>query len=455
MKRIAFNAGQIVVLGFFLGNVVGTTLLMLPISSSKAGATDLLQASFTSVSALSLTGMSVVDTSSHWSFFGQAVIATLVQVGGFGIMALGSLIGMLLTQKLSFKTKLTTTAEQSALGLRDFRHLVFRVFQISIAIEAMLAVTLALRFHLSYNQPLAEAIWNGVFHSITAFNNAGFSILPGGLTSFSSDWVVLLPIAAASIAGALGFPVLFELARKFVKRLRDRKSSAPRVSAPLTLHTRLVLSFSAALLLLGSVYTLVIEWANNATLGRMGLGEKLLNAFFASAMARTTGFNTLDYGQMHSETLAGTDLLMFIGGGSAGTSGGIRITTFAVLVLLVVAEIRGRQSIEVGRRTIPASAQRTAVALSMLSFFWVLGFVTLLQLITDFGTDQILFEALSAFGTVGLSTGITAQLPPVAQVMLMVMMFVGRIGLILVASTFAKGFKPKHFSYPEERLLIG
>ncbi|MFM6980512.1 MAG: TrkH family potassium uptake protein [Micrococcales bacterium] len=454
-KRAAFNAGQIVVMGFLLGNVVGTILLMLPISSAVEGSTDLLTAAFTSVSALSLTGLTVVDTATHWSWFGQAVILLLIKVGGFGIMALGSLIGLMFTQKLSFKTRLTSTSEQQALGLDDFRHLLIRLFQISFWIETVLTVILTLDFWLRYKEDFGLALWHGFFHSISAFNNAGFSIYEGSLMRFVSDPIVLLSISTAAVIGGLGFPVLIELSRRLIRRLKLATFRPAELGVRLSLNARIVLLFSASLLLIGMIVTGALEWSNANTLANLSFGDKLLNSYFASVMARNNGYNALDYSGFERETLIFTEGLMFIGGGSAGTSGGLRITTFAVLIYIVIAEIRGDARVNTGTRRLSVSVQRTAVALTMLSIIWVAAMVMAMQLITDFNTDQILFEVISAFGTCGLSTGITPDLPPAGKIMLMVMMFTGRIGLVLVASSLAKRIRPMAYKLPKERPLIG
>lgn len=454
-KRAAFNAGQIVVVGFLIGNIIGTVLLMLPISSTAPGSTDLLTAAFTSVSALSLTGLTVVDTATHWTGFGHLVILLLIKVGGFGIMALGSLLVLMLTQKISFKTKLTSTSEQKALGLDDFRHLLIRLFQISLVIEVLLTVILTLNFWLAHGEEFGEALWHGFFHALSAFNNAGFSTFEGSLTRFQSDPVVLYAISTAAIIGGLGFPVLIELSRRLIRRIKLMSFSTADLSVKFSLNTRIVLTFSGILLLIGTVFTGFLEWNNPQTLGAMNTWDKLMNAYFASVMSRNNGFNALDYSQFEPETLIFTEALMFIGGGSAGTSGGLRITTFAVLIYIVIAEIRGDSRVNTGTRRLSVSVQRTAVALTMLSIIWVAVMVMALQLITDFNTDQILFEVISAFGTCGLSTGITPDLPPVGKIMLMVMMFTGRIGLILVATALGKRIHPVTYKLPKERPLIG
>ena len=454
-KRLALNAGQLVVMGFLLGNVIGTTLLMLPISLVDPNSADLLTASFTSVSALSLTGMSVVETALHWSPFGQFVIMALIQIGGFGVMAIGSLLVLLLTQKVSFRTKLTSTEEQKALGLDDFRHLLIRLFQITFAVEAVLALILAFNFWLKYGTDFPTALWQGMFQAVAGFNNAGFSNFEGNLVRFASDPIVLYSISFGSIIGGLGFPVLIELTRRLIRRIKGAKARSAELGVRLSLNARIVLQFSAALLVIGTVLTAFNEWNNPGTLGPMSVWDKINNAWFASAMARTTGFNALDYSQFHSETLLGTDLLMFIGGGSAGTSGGIRIATFAVLIYILIAEIRGDSRVNAGNRRLGVSVQRTAVALTTLSAIWVAIMVAILQAITDFSTDQIFFEVLSAFATCGLSTGITPLLPAPAKILLMVMMFTGRIGLVLVATSLAKRAHPMTYKLPKERPLIG
>lgn len=454
-KRAGFTASQIVVFGFLVGNIIGTFLLSLPIASVKFGSTNLLTAAFTSVSSLSLTGLTVVDTATHWSVFGQVVILTLIKVGGFGIMALGSLLGMVLTHKVSFKTKLTSTEETQALGLDDFGRLLIRVFQISAAIELTLTAVLTMQLHFYYKESWGEALWHGFFHSISAFNNAGFSIYENGLMRFVSDPLVLLFISTAVVIGGLGFPVIIELSRRLIRRLRLATFRAAELGLRLSLTAKITLSFSLGLLIIGTVFIGSVEWNNPQTLGGLSTPDKLVNSFVSSVMARNAGFNALDYSQLTRESWLGTEVLMFIGGGSAGTSGGLRITTFAVLIYIVIAEIRGDERVNVGTRRLGVSVQRTAVSLAMLGLATVLTGVIALELMTDLPTDRIVFEVVSAFGTCGLSTGITAMLPDGAKIVLMVLMFVGRIGLVLVATALAQRVKNLSYRLPKERPLIG
>jgi len=454
-KRAGFTASQIVVFGFLVGNVIGTILLMLPIASAVPGSTNLLVAAFTSVSSLSVTGLGVVNTATHWTLFGQAVILLLIKVGGFGVMAMGSLLGTLFIRKVSLKTKLNSTEETKALGLSDFRGLLLRVFQISLGIELSIALILTIHFYLNYGQSLPEAGWNALFHSVASFNNAGMSTFDDSLMSFVRDPLVLLSLSFAVVVGGLGFPVLIELARRFKNRLMKRSNALDGLSLHWSLTARLTVVFTIILLIAGAVFTGIIEWSNPGTLGPLSVLDKMINAFVVSVMARTAGFNALDYAQMHSESWIFTDILMFIGGGSAGTSGGLRITTFAVLIYLVIAEIRGDDRVNVGSRRIAVSVQRNAVALAALAFSVVLIGVIAIELMTELPTDKIVFEVVSAFGTVGLSTGITAELPPAAQIVLMVLMFVGRIGLVLVATALAHRVHQLPYRLPKERPLIG
>jgi Trk-type K+ transport system membrane component len=223
----------------------------------------------------------------------------------------------------------------------------------------------------------------------------------------------------------------------------------------LSLTARLTLSFSLVLLVLGTLFMALLEWNNPDTLGNLSTTDKLVNAFLASVMARNAGFSAIDYSALTRESWLGTEILMFIGGGSAGTSGGLRITTFAVLIYIVIAEIRGDDRVTVGARRLGVSVQRTAVSLAMLGSFTVFAGILALELMTDLPTDRIIFEVVSAFGTCGLSTGITADLPEGAKIVLMIQMFAGRIGLVLFATALAQRMKKLSYRLPKERPLIG
>ncbi len=437
------HPSQAVIAGFAIAVVTGTILLLLPVSAAGKGGATVLEAAFTATSAVCVTGLIVVDTPVYWSGFGQAVILLLIQVGGFGIMTLASILALLLSGNLGLRTRLTAAAETKSLGLGDLRTVLLGVAKVSLAVEGVTALLLAARFMTGYGEPPLRALWLGVFHAVSAFNNAGFALYSDSLIGFAADPWICLPIATAVILGGIGFPVLFELRR----HLRHPKRWS--------LHTKITMLGTAVLLPAGTVFMLVAEWSNPATLGRLDPAGKMLAGFFQSVMLRTAGFNSVDIAQMNTGTWLGSDVLMFIGGGSAGTAGGIKITTFLVLLYVILSDIRGDEDTNVFGRRIPRAAQRQALSVALLGVAAIMGPAIVFAMTTPFSLDQVLYEIVSAFATVGLSTGITAQLSPAHQAALMALMFIGRTGTITVATALALRHRDRFFRYPEERPVIG
>ncbi|MEJ7798685.1 MAG: potassium transporter TrkG [Solirubrobacteraceae bacterium] len=437
------HPAQVVVLAFAAVAAAGTALLALPVSRAGAGHASLLEAVFTSVSAVCVTGLTVVDTSEYWSGFGQVVIIVLIQVGGFGIMTLASLLGLLVAHRLGLRTRLTAQIEAKTLGLGDVRRVLLGVAAFSLAFEAIAALILTSRLATTYDEPLGEALYHGAFHAISAFNNAGFSLYSDNLVRFAADPVISITIAVAVIAGGLGFPVLFELRRELL------------TPSTWSLHTRIVVWMTVILLAGGAVAVTAFEWGNPKTLGPLSVPAKLLAGFFQSVQPRTAGFNSLNYADMNETTWLVTDVLMFIGGGPAGTAGGIKVTTVAVLCFIILAEVRGDPTVHVHNRRLPTSALRQALSVALLGVLVVIASTLTLLAMSDENLDRVLFEAISAFGTVGLSTGITAGLPSGAQTVLIVLMFLGRVGTITLASALALRSRPVLYRLPEERPIIG
>lgn len=423
--------------------MIGTGLLMLPAAQSGPEGAPVLTALFTATSAVCVTGLVTVDTATYWSGFGQAVILGLIQVGGFGIMTLASLVGLLLSRKMGLRSRLTAAAETKSLGLGDVRAVIIGVAKVSLVFESATAVLLTGRFLLGYDEPFGRALYLGVFHSVSAFNNAGFALYSDSLIGFVGDPWICLPIAVAVIFGGLGFPVLFEL-RRHLGRPRSW-----------SLHTKLTLGTSAALLAGGTLFVTGSEWENPDTLGGLSTPGRLLAGFFQAVMPRTAGFNSLDYGEMRDGTLLGTDVLMFIGGGSAGTAGGIKVTTFVILLYVIYAEVRGERHVNAADRRIGERVQRQALTVALLSVGLVMSSTLLLLELTNLPTRDVLFETISAFATVGLSTGVTADLPSAGQVVLVLLMFVGRLGPITLVSALALREKQQRYTLPEGRPLIG
>lgn len=441
MRHAITHPARLIPLGFLAAIMLGTALLMLPAAWAAEGRAPVLTALFTATSAVCVTGLAVVDTGTAWSPFGQGVILLLFQVGGFGIMTGATLLGLLVSQRLRLATRLVAQAETRSLGLGDVMGVLKLILAVTLAVEAVVAAVLALQLHWGYGEPPGRAAWLGIFHAVSAFNNAGFSTYADSLTRFADDPVVLVPVMLAVAIGGIGFPVLFEM--------RRQRGGWSRWS----LHTRMTLAGSAVLLVVGTLAILALEW--HRTLAVHGPGGKLLGAAFQSVSARTAGFNVVDIGAMAPETWALHYVLMFIGGGSAGTAGGIKVTTFFLLGFVVLAEVRGAPDVTVFRRRIATSAQRQALTVVLLGVA-VLGLGTLsLMALTALPLDVLMFEAISAFATVGLSTGITAQLPPAAQLVLVALMFVGRVGTITVATALALRSRPRAFRYPEEHPIVG
>ncbi|RKK01926.1 TrkH family potassium uptake protein [Pseudoroseomonas wenyumeiae] len=434
------HPARLLPLAFLLAILLGTALLMLPAARPGPEGASLLAAAFTATSAVTVTGLAVQDTGTYWSGFGQAVIVALSQLGGLGIMSGATLLGMLVTRRLSLSTRLLAQAEIRVLALGDVLAVLRLILLMALCVEAATALVLALRLHLGHGLGWAEALWSGTFHAVGAFNNAGFSLYPDGLTRFAADPLVLLPLMLAVTVGGLGFPVVAELLR------------AP---SRLSLHSRLTLLGTAGLLLLGTLGVLAFEWNNPGTLGRLEAIPRLLGAAFHTVMTRSGGFNAVDTGQMTPGSLVLSYLLMLIGGGSAGTAGGIRVTTFLVLGLIVWAEVRGDPDVTAFGRRIPVDLQRQALTVATLAATTVALATLALLAMTDQPADVLLFEVISAFATVGLSTGITGTLPPAAQVLLMLLMFVGRVGTVTIVTALALRGARRLYRYPEERPIVG
>lgn len=432
-----------VALSFLFAIVVGTVILMLSLSNAGGISAPGLVALFTAVSAVCVTGLVVVDTGTYWSMFGQSVIMILFQIGGFGMMAAATLLGLMVNRSLRLRTKLITQVETHTLGLGDVSSVAWLILVVTITAELLIAALLTFRMHFAYDLPWAEAAWSGLFHAVSAFNNAGFSIHPDSLMRYATDGLILLPVMVAIVVGGIGFPVLHDVRMK----IRDPRHWS--------LHTKLTLFGTGVLLLGGFGAVLLFEWMNPKTLDTMSTADKLLSAAFLSVSARTAGFNSIDIGALTHESWALHYFLMFVGGGSAGTAGGVKVGTAAILALLVVAEIRGRSDSEAFGRRVGASAQRQAITVLVLgSIMVVLGTLVILR-VTDFPTDQVIFEVISAFGTVGLSTGITADLPAPGQLMLIALMFIGRVGTITLAASLVLGERRMPFRYPEEHPIVG
>lgn len=437
------HPGRVITAAFAGAVLVGTGLLSLPVATESGERAAPLTALFTSTSAVCVTGLITVDTPTYWSGFGEVVILALIQAGGLGIMTLATLVVVLLSKKLGLRARGVAQAETKSIGAADVRRVVRNVVLFSLTVELVVAALLSARLMAGYDYSLRSAVQSGVFHSVSAFNNAGFSTYSDNLMRFVGDDWICVTVAVAVIAGGLGFPVWFELARFW------------RQPARWSVLTRITVLVTAALLVIGTILMLATEGSNPNTLGALDAPDRVLAAFFTAVMPRTAGFNSLDMAALRPETLFVTDILMFIGGGSAGTAGGIKVTTFGLLWYVIWSEMRGEPDVQVGRRRVPPANHRQALAVALLGLGLVVPATLLMQALTGLQFDLVLFETVSAFATVGLSTGITADLPGSAQLVLIVLMFLGRIGPLTVASALAVRERPRLYRLPEERTIVG
>ena len=423
--------------------LVGTLLLKLPFATASGTSAPLVTAFFTSTSAVAVTGLITVDTPTYWSIFGQVVILVLFQVGGFGIMTAATLLGLVAGRGFGLRDRMATQVERSRLDTGDAASVLKLVLAITLVVEGIVFAILTLRFWLAYDFSPGEAAWHGLFHSVSAFNNAGFSINSDSLMGYQTDGVVLVPVMLAVILTALGFPVMQDLRKNGLHWTRW------------SLHSKITVSGTLVLLAVGFAAILAKEWTNPATLGPMGTGAKMLNAAFHSVMPRTAGFNSLDVGAFRDETLLMNYVLMFIGGGSAGTAGGIKVTTFVVLLAVVVSEIGGHRDASMFGRRFGAGVERQALTVATAAIGLVILASMYILAVTGMDMRDVLFETISAFSTVGLSTGVTADMPPDCQVVLAGLMFVGRVGTITVATALALGSERRPYRYPEENPIVG
>jgi len=437
---------------FLAAALAGTALLAAPFAQAR-GDVALLDAAFTAVSAVCVTGLTVVDTGTRFTPAGQVVILGLIQAGGLGLMTYAVFAGVLLGRKIAFTDRMLIQATLHHSAAPGVRRLVKHILFFTLATEAVGAFLLSLRF--LPHMPPREAAWQSVFHSVSAFCNAGFSLLPDNLVAFRADWLVNGVVSGLVIVGGLGFLVAMEIEDALRARLAGRR---PRLS----LHARLALAVSGTLLALGMALFLALEWGN--LLRDMPTGEKLLAAWFQSVAARTAGFSVVDYGHASAGTLFLTVFLMFVGASPGSTGGGIKTTTLGLLVALLAARWRGVGRATVLRRTIPHAVMDRALALAMIAWALTTAATFVLLAIEGRGVPfaqarpdlaALLFEVVSAFGTVGLSTGITPFLSGPGKGVLMLLMFAGRVGPLTLVMAVGARRRPGRFHYAEENVMVG
>jgi Trk-type K+ transport system membrane component len=430
---------------------------MLPIATTSGAMTNFFDALFTATSAVTVTGLTTVDTATHWSTTGHVIISLLIQIGGFGIIGFATLVGYLIEGRISLKNRISATSESSATKQPDLKTLLKNIAKLMLFFQLVLFAFLAVRMFTEYGYSLDKSLSHGAFQAISAFNQAGFALYTDSLMGFAGDGWIIVPILIISTMAGFGFPVLAEIRDRLKLRLYVLVGKAADYTMPSqwSLNSRIILWASLILLIIGSLGIAVSEWSNPATLGAMDPVQKIFASFFTSSMTRSTGLNIIETADMYTSTWLGMDILMFIGGASASTAGGIKIGTAVVLFYIVYTEIRGDAAVNVGNRRLPRSMQRQALTIVTLYTMVILGSLFVLRFTTDFTLDELIFEIISAAGTVGLSTGITPDLPEFGKFLLSVLMLFGRLGPIVVATSLALRKTKRHYELPRERPLIG
>lgn len=436
---------QIVSLSFGVGILVGTLLLLLPIAHAPGVQVQPLDALFTATSALCVTGLAVLDTGSQFSRFGHVVIMLLVQTGGLGVITLGTLLALFSGRRIGFRERMNLQTQFNSLHVGGVVRLIKKLLVLVLCAE-LIGMLLLLPSFIEA-EGWGEGFFYALFHSVSAFNNAGFGLYPNNLVPFVDDLLLNLVIMMQIVVGGLGFVVLMDLF-SYLNPKRERK--------PLTLHSKIVLLTTAALIVGGTLIILVFEWSNQATFGLLSWPDKILASLFQAVTPRTAGFNTLDYGLMHPGTLIFTMLLMFIGGSPGSTAGGIKTITFFILLCSAWSISRGRTELTVFGRHIELTTVIKAGSIALISMI-VLGAAATLLTFTDHehGSLSLGFEAVSAFGTVGLSTGITPQLNPVSKFILIALMYLGRLGPLTLALALVESKPERRVNYPTEDIVIG
>lgn len=436
-------------IGFLALIVVGTLLLMLPFATASGNWNNFIVAFFTATSAVCVTGLAVVDTGSYFSFWGQLTILLLIQVGGLGYMMTTTFLMLLLGRKFDLRQKFAIQESFDRPFLQGSTNLVKSIIATTLVFE-ITGIFLMLRTFTAENR-WSKGLWYSVFHSISAWNNAGFSLFSDSLVGYRSSWAINLVISGLVIFGGIGYQVIIEMYLWLNNKLQ-RKSERFCFS----LNFKVVSSTTFLLLVLGTIAFFFTELSNSATLENLSFEDKLLAAWFQSMTTRTAGFNSIDLGKMTTAGLFITMGLMFIGASPSGTGGGIKTTTFRILYNCTKSALQGKSKVVLYQREVPSTLILKAVAV----VFGTAASIMLVTILiasteTEFDFIQILFETISAFATVGLSTGITASFSTISKLILIFAMYTGRVSILIVIAAIIGESRPSVLQYPEENLLVG
>lgn len=440
------SPSQILVIGFALIILIGACLLALPIASANGQSLSFIDALFTATSATCVTGLVVVDTGTSFTMFGQVVIICLIQIGGLGFMSFATMYALMLRKKISLRERLLLKEAVNAGSMEGIVRLFRKLLIYSLMIEGVAAVIFSIRW--SFDLGIAKGIYYGIFHAISMFNNAGFDLFGGvsgqfsSLTKYSNDFVVNVVAMSLIILGGIGFIVMADV----VENRSFRKFS---------LHTKVVLTTTGFLIAFGAIVIFIFEYSNTKTFGSLDTGGKILASFFQSVTPRTAGANTVDIGALRQATQFFIIILMFIGASPGSTGGGIKTTTFTVMVGAVISMIRGKEDIVLFRYRLAKDRILKSITLTIFALGLVVFVSMALSATEDSAFLEILFEVTSAFGTVGLTMGLTPDLTLIGKILILLTMFVGRLGPLTLAIAVGPKTERELFRYPEGKVTIG
>lgn len=441
MKK-RFSLSRKLILGFMGVIFIGTFLLMLPISSSSGKSLSFLTSLFTITSAVCVTGLSVIDVGSDLSFVGQVILLIFIELGGLGVMTFSSFILMLIGKKISYEERELLKEERNLENSGAVILFLKKVILTVIIIESIGSFVLAIRF--SYDMPVEKAIYYGIFHSISAFCNAGFSLFSDNLVGYFNSFSIIFTVAILIILGGIGFTVIDSFilyVRKKIKRF--------------DLTSKLGILISFIMIILGTILFFILEYKNNYTIGNMSLYEKMLSSFFQSVTTRTAGYNSVDLRNIKEGTIFLFYIFMFIGASPGGTGGGIKTTTFGVLIFYVISVVRKKENVNMFNRRIGWEVLNRVVVILVLSIFYVVFITLIIVSIEDFTLEETLFEVISAYGTTGLSLGITGDMGVISKLLIILTMFLGRLGPMTFALALGGTNKIEKIKYPKENILVG
>lgn len=440
LENIELNPPRVLALGFGGLILLGAILLNLPFASQNGESIGFVNALFTSASSVCVTGLVVVNTTYHWTLFGQIVIIVLIQIGGLGFMTLATIVALIMGKRITLKERLVIKEQLNQETMSGLVKLTKYVILATFTIEGIGALLLSTRFIPIYG--IKTGIWYSIFHAISAFCNAGFDILGDSIVPFVGDYVINLAICGLIIFGGLGFSVYIDITknRKFER---------------FSLHTKLVLTITAALLIGGTIIFYLLEFNNPLTMKSLSMSEKLLASFFQATIPRTAGFYSVSMAGLHDTTVFLMIILMFIGGSPGSTAGGIKTTTFGTLVLTTISVIRGDKDIVTFKKRVSYGAINKSIAIIMVGLIILISVSFILTITEEADFLDLLFETTSAFATVGLTTGITSELSEIGKIILTLTMYAGRVGPLTMAFAFSKPHKHANFKYSEGNIIVG